>query len=87
MQLTDRHRKYWRANLRLTAVLLAIWFAVTFGVVWFARELAGIKFLNFPLSFWIGAQGALIVYVLLVRHYAHRMNELDAEYGVAEDDR
>ncbi|MDD3528319.1 MAG: DUF4212 domain-containing protein [Gallionellaceae bacterium] len=87
MQLTERHRKYWRANLRLTGTLLAIWFAVTFGVVWFARELADIKFLNFPLPFWVGAQGALIVYVLLVRHYARRMNELDEEYGVAEDGR
>lgn len=87
MQLTERHRKYWRANLKLTGTLLAIWFAVTFLVIWFARELAGIIFLGFPLPFWVGAQGALIVYVMLVRRYALRMNELDAEYGVAEDGR
>lgn len=87
MQLTDKHREYWRRNLRLTGSLLAIWFAVTFLVVWYARDLADIIFLSFPLPFWIGAQGALIVYVVLIRHYARRMNELDEEYGVAEDNR
>lgn len=87
MQLTDRHREYWRRNLRLTASLLAIWFAVTFLVIWYARDLADTVFLGFPLPFWVGAQGALIVYVMLIRHYARRMNELDEEYGVAEDNR
>lgn len=87
MQLTDKHREYWRRNLKLTGVLLAIWFAITFLVVWFARDLRGINFLGFPLPFWVGAQGAPIVYVLLIRHYARRMNELDAEYDVAEDGR
>ena len=87
MQLTDKHREYWRRNLKLTGVLLAIWFAVTFLVVWFARDLAGINFLGFPLPFWVGAQGAPFAYVLLIRHYARRMNELDTEYGVAEDAR
>jgi putative solute:sodium symporter small subunit len=87
MQLTDRHREYWRRNLMLTGVLLVIWFAVTFVVAWYARDLGDINFLGFPLPFWVGAQGAPIVYVLLVRHYAKRMNELDEEYGVAEDGR
>ena len=30
MQLTDKHREYWSRNLTITAVLLAIWFIVTF---------------------------------------------------------
>jgi uncharacterized membrane protein len=29
MELTDNHRRYWRKNLNITAVLLAIWFVVT----------------------------------------------------------
>ena len=87
MQLTDKHREYWRRNLKLTGTLLAIWFAVTFLVAWFARDLANIIFLGFPLPFWVAAQGGLIVYVLLIRHYALRMNELDEEYGVSEEGR
>ena len=30
MQLSERHRQYWSANLRITSVLLSIWFVVTF---------------------------------------------------------
>ena len=33
MQLTARHQEYWSKNLRITALLLGIWFFVTFVVV------------------------------------------------------
>lgn len=63
----------WRINLRWTAVLLALWFACTFGVSWFARELR-FDFFGWPFSFWAGAQGLLILYVLIAALYAWRMN-------------
>jgi putative solute:sodium symporter small subunit len=85
MQLTERHRQYWQKNLRITAVLLAIWFLVTFGVGYFARDL-DFTFFGWPFSFWVGAQGALIVYVLIIGFYARYMNKLDQEHGVQEDD-
>ena len=86
MQLTQQHRQYWRRNLRLTAALLAIWFLVTFGVGWFARDLQSIVILGFPLPFFVAAQGALLVYVILVGYYAFCMGKLDKEYGVQERD-
>jgi putative solute:sodium symporter small subunit len=85
MQLSERHREYWRRNLRITAVLLAIWFLVTFVPVYFARSLNEITFLGWPLAFYMGAQGALIVYVIIIGYYARVMNRLDREYGVSED--
>ncbi|WP_341930075.1 DUF4212 domain-containing protein [Methyloversatilis discipulorum] len=85
MQLSERHREYWRRNLRITAVLLAIWFLVTFVPVYFARPLNEITFLGWPLAFYMGAQGALIVYVIIIGYYARVMNRLDREYGVSED--
>lgn len=84
MQLTEKHREYWNRNLRLTAVLLGIWFVVTFVVIWFAKELNDIVIAGFPFAFYMGAQGALIIYVLVIWFYARRMNELDLEYGVHE---
>lgn len=84
MEITEKHREYWRRNLRLTAVLLAIWFVVTYVVGYFARELNQIDFLGFPLAFYMGAQGSLIVYVVITFYYAYAMNKLDREYGVAE---
>ena len=84
MQLTDRHREYWRRNLRITTVLMLIWFVVTFVVAYFARELSTVIFFGWPFSFWMAAQGALIVYCLLIWYYARIMNRLDHEYGVNE---
>lgn len=83
MQLTDKHREYWSRNLRMTSILLAIWFFVTFVVGWFARELNAIEIIG-PLGFYMGAQGSLIVYVLIIWFYARYMNNLDQEYGVHE---
>lgn len=86
MQLSERHREYWSRNLRVTAVLLAIWFVVTFVIAYYARELARFSFFGWPFSFWMGAQGALIVYVAIIWFYARYMNNLDHEYGVEEGD-
>lgn len=86
MQLTARHEEYWKKNLQITAVLMAIWFVVTYVVGYFARELNGITVFGFPLGFYMGAQGALIIYVVMIFYYAARMNKMDKEYDVAEGD-
>lgn len=86
MQLAEKHKQYWQKNLRLTGILLAIWFVATFVIGWFARDLQSITLLGFPLPFYMGAQGALLIYVLLVGYYAYRMSKLDREYDVQEGD-
>jgi len=83
MTSSQRQHEHWRRTLRLTAVLLLIWFAVTFVVSFFARELNEITIFGFPLGFYMGGQGALLIYVLIVGYYARRMNALDESY-VAE---
>ena len=84
MQLTESHHRYWRRNLNITGALLVIWFLVTFGVAFFARELS-FGFFGWPFSFWVGAQGALVVYMVLIWYYARTMNRLDQEHNVAEE--
>jgi putative solute:sodium symporter small subunit len=86
MQLNARHEEYWRRNLRLTAVLLAIWFVVTYVMAYFAIPLAEIVIFGWPLSFYMAAQGSLIIYVLIIWYYARAMRKLDLEYGVDEGD-
>jgi putative solute:sodium symporter small subunit len=85
MQVSEKQRAYWQRNLRITGVLLAIWFVVTFVVGYFARDLS-FTFFGWPFSFWVGAQGALIVYVVIIWYYARTMNRLDQEYGFAEEE-
>ena len=83
MQLTESHKQYWSKNVRMTGFLLAIWFIVTFVVGFYARDL-NFNFFGWPFSFWVGAQGALVAYVLIIAYYAHYMNNLDKEYDCAE---
>jgi putative solute:sodium symporter small subunit len=86
MELSAKHHEYWRKNLVITAVLLAIWFVVTFVEAWFARELNGITFFGFPLGFYMSAQGSLAIYVIIIGVYAYLMGKLDKEYNVDEGD-
>ena len=83
MQLTDSHKKYWQKNIRVTGLLLVIWFVVTYVVSYMSRDLS-FTFFGWPFSFWMGAQGSLVIYVLLIAYYAHYMNNLDKEYDCAE---
>jgi len=76
---------HWRANLRLTAGLLLVWFGVTFGVSYFARDLS-FNFFGWPFSFWMAAQGAPLVYCLIVGWYARRMGQLDVQHGLDEQE-
>jgi putative solute:sodium symporter small subunit len=85
MQLSERHHQYWRTNLRITGILLAIWFFVTFVIGYFARDL-NFTFFGWPFSFWVAGQGALIVYVVIIGFYARYMNRLDQQHGVAEEE-
>jgi putative solute:sodium symporter small subunit len=87
MQLTAQQQEYWRRNLNLTLVLLVIWFVSTFVMGYFARELATINFFGWPLSFYMAAQGSLIIYIVIIWYYARKMGQLDEEYGVAEGEK
>ena len=77
---------YWRANLKLMAVLLAIWFAVSFGAgILFADALDSIRIFGFKLGFFFAQQGAIYVFVALIFFYAWKMNRLERDYNVDEE--
>ncbi len=84
--VSEKHKEYWGKNLKITGILLFIWFVSTFVMGYYAKELGEINFFGWPLSFYMGAQGSLIIYVLIIWYYARAMSKLDEEYGVAEGD-
>lgn len=84
MVTQDKRSAYWSRNLRMTGWILAVWFVVTYVIGYFAREL-NFSFFGWPFAFWVGAQGALVVYVALIWYYARAMRNLDEEFGVAEE--
>ena len=77
---------YWRANLRLMASLLVIWFVVSFGFgVLLADWLDQFRLFGFKLGFFFAQQGSIYVFVLLIFYYVWRMNRIEREYDVHED--
>lgn len=83
MDAIGNRRRYWRKNLHITCALLVVWFVVTFVMSYFARELS-FSFFGWSFSFWMGAQGSLVVYCMIVWFYARYMERLDVEYGLNE---
>lgn len=58
-------------------MLLGIWFLATFVIIFFARELSTVSFFGWPLSFYLAAQGAVVIYLLIVAAYALVMDHED----------
>lgn len=77
----DSKKNYWRRNLRLTAILLTIWFLVGYVLsILLAPWLNTFSFLGGPFGFWMAQNGAIYVFVLLILVYCLGMNKLDEEY-------
>ena len=77
---------YWRANLRLVAVCMAIWFTCSyvFGIL-LVEQLNRVTIGGFKLGFWFAQQGSIYIFVLLIFFYARRMNRIDEQHDVHED--
>lgn len=87
---TDSNQKnlqaYWKANIRYLAVLLSIWFVVSFGCsILFVDQLDKIQIGGFKLGFWFAQQGSIYVFVVLIFVYVWLMNNLDKKYDVDEE--
>lgn len=72
------HRAYWRFNVALIDVLMTIGFVVSFGLPLFAQHFEHVRVAGFPLPFYFGAQGAILVYVALIVVYIVLMRFADA---------
>ena len=76
---------YWKENLRYLAILLTIWFLVSFvfGIL-LVEQLNTIRMGGFKLGFWFAQQGSIYVFVILIFVYIRLMNKLDKKYGLDE---
>ena len=72
---------HWRRARRLVLVLLGLWLATSFGTVFFARDLAQWSVFGWPLSFYLAAQGASLIYLAIIGLYAWRMRILDRAFA------
>ncbi len=86
--MSDQRNKqaYWKANLKLVAGCLSVWFVVSylFGII-LVEQLNTISLGGYKLGFWFAQQGSIYVFVMLIFFYAHRMNKLDRQFDVHEE--
>jgi len=78
-------QNYWRENLRLIFICLAIWFVVSFGFgLLLVEPLNAIRLGGYKLGFWFAQQGSIYTFVGLIFWYTVKMNQLDKKYNVEE---
>jgi putative solute:sodium symporter small subunit len=88
MQTSDNDQAHWRRTTRLMLTHLVVWFIFGYVVHMFVNTLNQytIPVLQFPLGFYMAAQGSLIVFVLMLFVFAKQQDRIDRQHGVAEDD-
>jgi putative solute:sodium symporter small subunit len=80
LSLQAARARHWQRTRGLTALLLALWLATTFCTVFFARELAQLTLFGWPLSFYLAAQGAALIYLAILAAYALALRRFDRRY-------
>jgi len=77
---------YWKANLKLMAGCLVVWFVVSYGFgILLKDQLNAISIGGYDLGFWFAQQGSMYIFVILIFFYASRMKKLDRKFDVHED--
>lgn len=73
---------YFRIRTTLIVIYLAIGFMASFGVVFFAEELSGITINGFPFHYFMGAQGAILIFIILLFINAIVNDRIDKKFGI-----
>ena len=82
----EKAAAYWRENIRLVAILLSVWFIVSYGCgIILVDVLNRIQLGGFKLGFWFAQQGSIYVFVILIFIYVYKMNKIDKKYNVHEE--
>ena len=85
MTESDQQDQYWLTNLKYLAILLSIWFIVSYGCgILFVDFLDQYRIGGFKLGFWFAQQGSIYTFVVIIFVYVGLMNRLDRKYNVDE---
>jgi putative solute:sodium symporter small subunit len=81
----DKAQQYWRHNLRIIFIYLAICFAVSFGCgIVFVDYFNQYQLFGYKLGFWFASQGSILTFCALNIAYVLQMNRLDNKFNVHE---
>ena len=81
-------KAHWKKTTNLMLIHLGIWVFFGYIIHMFVVPLNKIviPILDFPLGFYMAAQGSLIVFVVMLFMFARQQDRLDREHGVHEED-
>jgi len=83
---TSSREEHWRRTKMLMIITLIIWFIFSFFVHWHAGWLNQFTFLDFPLGFYMAAQGSEVIFVITLFWFVKAQHNIDRECGFAEED-
>ncbi len=83
---TSRREEHWQRTRKLMFITLTIWFIFSFVVHWFAGPLNAFTFLNFPLGFYMAAQGSEVIFVITLFWFVKAQHNIDRDCGFAEEE-
>jgi len=83
---TSQKESHWNRTRNLMIVHLVIWFIFSYVVHWISPTLNKASFLDFPLGFYMAAQGSLAVFVVQLFVFAKQQEKIDRECGMAEEE-
>jgi putative solute:sodium symporter small subunit len=84
----DKTEAHWERTRNLMLKYLGVWLFFGYIVHMFVAPLNYIKIpiLGFPLGFYMAAQGSLIAFVVMLFLFAKQQDQIDREFGFAEED-
>ena len=85
MEHSEQAIAYWKANIRLILILLAIWALVSYVcAIVLAPVLNNFTIGQLPVGFWFAQQGSMVTFVILIFVYGFMMDKVDQQYDVQE---
>jgi putative solute:sodium symporter small subunit len=84
---SPKQKAHWEATRSLMIIVMAIWFFFAIFVFCIGEQINHIKFLGYPLAYYMTAQGSLIAFVVLIFWSNSRQEKIDREFGFSDLDR
>jgi putative solute:sodium symporter small subunit len=76
--------RYFKERTRYMIIYFVVWFIVSYGVVLFAEPLSGFTLNGYPFHYFMGAQGAIVTFIILLFINASVSDAIDKKYGITD---
>ncbi|UJW58888.1 DUF4212 domain-containing protein [Bacillus sp. A116_S68] len=88
MKKMDRKlaNRYFKERTRYMSIYFIVWFVVSYGVVIFAEPLSHFSINGYPFHYFMGAQGSIVTFIVLLFINASVSDAIDKKFGILKND-